>query len=620
MKIFSKSDSCVVNRGWLVAAAFAAIAFSTPLSAMSLRFHGNGVNDIDRVKIRVNPQVPADIGVGNFTIEFWMKALPGDYIPQRFEGGGLTGAICNTQDSESWINGDIILDRALWQNLSFGEFGLSMFPSGLAFGVLRGGVGGAGICGSVAVNDAVWHHIAITRNGSTGAITLYVDGALDAQGTGPSGNISYDDNRALSASPPVPSTVDRPNVEPFLVIGAEKYSLGDRYPSFSGWLDELRLSNSVRYTGASFIPPTQPFSPDANTLALYHFDEGAGDTIGDVLLTSPGVRSFGSGGARPQGPEWSIDSPFGSTPSPPTLQFTAAAYSVSEAGGSATINVSRVGSTAGAVSVNYATGNGTALAGADYTGANGTLSWANGETGTKSFSVPIASDADDESNETVNLTLSNPAGGAVVGRGTAVLTIIDDDGPATVVFSQSSFSVNESAGSTSITVIRSGNTGGSVTVNYSTSNGTALAGADYTTAASVLTFGAGVISQTFSVPIVDDTDVENNETVNLTLSNPNGAVLGAPSAAVLTIVDDDGGGGDSARSRRRRWRLHRAPRPPRACGFDLLPITHHGRTLPRPSPPSPLVQAWSNTAQSHDRAMGLAHARHTLVTRTDTIV
>lgn len=228
----------------------------------------------------------------------------------------------------------------------------------------------------------------------------------------------------------------------------------------------------------------------------------------------------------------------GGTPAAPTLQFTSTTYSVGEAGGSVTIGVSRVGSSVGAVTVNYATSNGTA-AGADYTSASGVLSWADGETATKTFTVAVTNDTDVETNETVNLTLSNPTNGAVLGQASAVLTIVDNDGPATIAFERATYSAGESAGSATIRVIRSGNTSNAVSVNYSTGNGTALAGADYTTATGVLSFAAGVTSQTFTVSIVNDTDDEVNETVILTLNNPGGAVLGGPFTAVLTITDND---------------------------------------------------------------------------------
>jgi CSLREA domain-containing protein len=76
-------------------------------------------------------------------------------------------------------------------------------------------------------------------------------------------------------------------------------------------------------------------------------------------------------------------------------------------------------------------------------------------------------------------------------------------------------------------------------VNYSTTNGTAMAGSDYTATNGTLTFVPGETSKTFTVPIVDDTLGEPNETLTVTLSSPNNATLGAPDMATLTIVDDD---------------------------------------------------------------------------------
>jgi uncharacterized delta-60 repeat protein len=88
-------------------------------------------------------------------------------------------------------------------------------------------------------------------------------------------------------------------------------------------------------------------------------------------------------------------------------------------------------------------------------------------------------------------------------------------------------------------VIRSGNLKEEARVNYATSNGTATAGLDYLPSSGVLVFGPGETRQTFAVAILDDTLVEENETVNLDLFSPQGnAVLGLP-RATLTIVDDD---------------------------------------------------------------------------------
>ena len=223
------------------------------------------------------------------------------------------------------------------------------------------------------------------------------------------------------------------------------------------------------------------------------------------------------------------------------VQFSASSYQVAENAGPATITVNRSGSTQGAVSVDYATTNGSATAGSDYTATSGTLSFAAGQT-SATFDVPVTDDATDEANETVNLTLSNPGGGATLGSpSTAVLTIVDNE-LDTVQFSAATYSVSENGGTSTITVTRSGGGLGPATVNYATTNGSATAGSDYTTASGTLIFAPAQISATFTVPVTDDASDEPDETVNLALANPLlGATLGSPSTAVLTIVDDDPG-------------------------------------------------------------------------------
>ena len=114
-------------------------------------------------------------------------------------------------------------------------------------------------------------------------------------------------------------------------------------------------------------------------------------------------------------------------PAAGTLQFGAPAYSRAEGGGTATITVTRAGGSAGAVSVRYATADGTA-GGGDYTAASGTLSWADGDASPKTFTVALLDDARFEFDETVLLALGDPSGGATLGTtATAVLTINDDD-------------------------------------------------------------------------------------------------------------------------------------------------------------------------------------------------
>src|SRR4029434_2691583 len=107
-----------------------------------------------------------------------------------------------------------------------------------------------------------------------------------------------------------------------------------------------------------------------------------------------------------------------------SLQFSAATYSVAENGGNATITITRTGGSAGAVGVSFATSNGTATAGSDYTTTTQTISFANGDTANQTGSIPILDDTTFEGNETVNLSLRSPTGGATLGSpSSAVLTI-----------------------------------------------------------------------------------------------------------------------------------------------------------------------------------------------------
>lgn len=110
------------------------------------------------------------------------------------------------------------------------------------------------------------------------------------------------------------------------------------------------------------------------------------------------------------------------------LQLSAYGYSVGEGSGSTEITVTREIGTSGTVTVDYATVDGSAMSGADYTATSGTLAFADGET-SKSFSVPIRQDTSYEGKESLEVFLANPTGGAAVGRPSRVLLEIADDDP-----------------------------------------------------------------------------------------------------------------------------------------------------------------------------------------------
>src|SRR5262249_24338865 len=161
-----------------------------------------------------------------------------------------------------------------------------------------------------------------------------------------------------------------------------------------------------------------------------------------------------------------------------------------------------------------------ATADADYTATNGTLVFGPGVM-SQSFTIPILPDSLGEGNETLLLTLTNATGGAVLATPrTAVVTIVDDE--VSVQFSSATYSVSEAGPLATITLVRSGPVLGAFTVDYATSNGTATAGLDYTAKTCTVSFASGVVSKTFTIPILNDAFVEGNETVNLLLSNPTG--------------------------------------------------------------------------------------------------
>jgi hypothetical protein len=115
---------------------------------------------------------------------------------------------------------------------------------------------------------------------------------------------------------------------------------------------------------------------------------------------------------------------------PGTITFAEPSYFVVESAGAATIQIQRSGGTTGEVSVAYTVAGGTATAGSDLESVSGVLTWADGESGNRSFQIPILDNQVDESDETVVLTLSSAAGGAALGSpASTMLTIRDDDGP-----------------------------------------------------------------------------------------------------------------------------------------------------------------------------------------------
>ena len=195
--------------------------------------------------------------------------------------------------------------------------------------------------------------------------------------------------------------------------------------------------------------------------------------------------------------------------------------------------------------VNFATSDGTATAGDDYTTSSGTLMFAGTAGETQTFSVPVLGDQVVESEEAFEVALSNlvatAAGNYGIGQATGTGTIRNDDGAG---LSITGVTVAEGASGTTTATFEVMSTlavAGGFEVDFATSDGTAVSGSDYTGRTGTLTFaGTENEKQTIEVAVLGDTVVENDETFFVTLGNVNNpSVTVTTSQATGTITNDD---------------------------------------------------------------------------------
>jgi len=201
-----------------------------------------------------------------------------------------------------------------------------------------------------------------------------------------------------------------------------------------------------------------------------------------------------------------------------------------------TVTLSKAATTQ--VTVGYATANGTATTGTDYTATTGILTFAPGAT-SQTVAVKVTGDTVVEPDETFSVKLANPSG-ATLSRAVATGTIKNDDAALPGV-SIADVAVTEGNGEHAhfmFTVTMDKASTAPVTVRYATSDVTATAGADYVAASGTLSFAPGVVAQTVHVDIIGDTAVEPNETFKVTLSSPSGATA-TRAIATGTITNDD---------------------------------------------------------------------------------
>jgi hypothetical protein len=190
-----------------------------------------------------------------------------------------------------------------------------------------------------------------------------------------------------------------------------------------------------------------------------------------------------------------------------------------------------------AVTVDYATSDGSATAPSDYASTSGTATIPAGQTQT-TITVPVNGDTTHEQDETFTTTLSAPQNAEITdGSGTGTITN-DDATPAVSISDANVTEPNTGRADASFTVSMDTASDSAVTVDYATSDGTATAPSDYTSTSGTATIPAGETQTTVTVPVNGDTARELNERFTVAISNPSNAVVGDGSGRGIIANND----------------------------------------------------------------------------------
>ncbi len=261
-------------------------------------------------------------------------------------------------------------------------------------------------------------------------------------------------------------------------------------------------------------------------------DEGAGETVVAALSNATGNAEIGTSSGT-------------GTITDDDPKFSIADASATE-GDTGSVNMTFTVTLSGAgnsqYTVDYASSDGTATAGTDYTAVSGTLTFAAGTT-SRTLTVSVTGDAANEANETLTVTLSNPSAGTGIMTASGTGTITDNDTPGFSIDSPSVAEGDSSTTSLTFTVTLSPAPATQATVNWAEgTGGTATSGTDYTAiTGGTLTFSAGTATQTITVSVTGDTSHEADETVVLTLSNASSGTNISTATGTGTITNDDPG-------------------------------------------------------------------------------
>jgi len=224
---------------------------------------------------------------------------------------------------------------------------------------------------------------------------------------------------------------------------------------------------------------------------------------------------------------------------PGLLSLPGSTTGAAQVAGLAIIPVTRTGGSTGAVTVTYATTNGTAIAGTDYTAASGLLSWADGDSSTKDIYVTLSTTPIFYGSRNFTLTLSAPSGSATLNTSTTLVGIagaLAAPVAGTLAFSPTTASASVLNGSVAVTVARTVGSSGAISVNYATASGTAAAGIDYTTTSGTLNWADGdATAKIITIPLNTSVSFSGTLTFTVALSSPAG-VLATPTLGTASTI------------------------------------------------------------------------------------
>lgn len=267
----------------MLGAFVAALALSSLASGQgstaALQFFGTGANQQDRVRIRLDDDAggpdastPCDVGVGSFTLQFWVRGL-------LAENDAPSSGAQGSYDDARWLSSPCVLDRGVLSGTGR-TFGVSLAGGRVRFGTGTGDGPMFDVAntleGDVFVLDGLWHHVSVSRDLDTRRKMIFVDGQLDV--AGPAGVSSADLSYPDAGVPGSGSAYG-----PFLVVGAAKDDIGPARPSFRGRIDELYVWNRTR-RGSEVLTDLLRVVPagSAGLVGAYRFEEGLGTIVRDT--------------------------------------------------------------------------------------------------------------------------------------------------------------------------------------------------------------------------------------------------------------------------------------------------------------------------------------------------